>query len=104
MEPTTEPSSSDPVDPIELTASERHAVLASKRRRIVLEVLEDRRLPVTLEDIASAVAELEGDAEEDIDGRIAISLFHNHLPRMDAAGVLDFDPDAQRVESLSWNC
>ncbi|WP_232342811.1 DUF7344 domain-containing protein [Halosimplex litoreum] len=87
---------------IDLCADERHDLLAVERRRVVLEALVDREEPVALADLAEWVAARETDAAtpgEDATERVAVSLHHVHLPRMDDLGVLDYDVATNRVEA-----
>lgn len=74
-----------------LTPDDRHQLLAAERRRIVLDAIDDRRRPMNLEALASAVARREGDETDP--QRVAVSLHHQHLPKMDALGVVEYDPD-----------
>lgn len=80
-----------------LPESERHRLLADDRRRMTLDVLGRRTSPVDLEDLAASIADREttGDTVEQITGR----LHHAHLPMMDELGVIDYEPDANRIES-----
>lgn len=83
-----------------LSENERHVLLSAKRRRLVLDVLSDLTSPVEIDELAAEVAKREDGLDADDDGDrkgVAITLFHRHLPKMDDFGVLDFDPDRQRV-------
>lgn len=87
----------------DLTESERHRLLASERRRLILEILAERSPPVRLEELSATVADRErGDDRRgaDVEDRIAITLHHHHLPKMNALGVLEYDPTVNRVESI----
>lgn len=82
---------------------EYHRLLSSERRRTVLDVLAEQPMPVGLEAVAAAVAEREADADapvEDAIDRVAVTLHHNHLPRMADAGVLEYEPSARSVGSF----
>ena len=83
------------------TESDRHRLLAVERRRVLVDVLADHRSPISLAELAKAVAGRETDGR-DIDAgtveRITIALHHQHLPLMAEAGVVDYDPDSKRVE------
>ena len=88
------------VVPETLTESEYHRLVAAPRRRTVLAVLDESRCPINLDELASAVADREGVADTaSAVEEIHIDLHHVHLPKMDALGVLSYDPDASRVES-----
>jgi hypothetical protein len=85
-----------------LSTSDRHRVLAARHRRRVLDALAERTTPVDLETLAAAVAAREeGGADEETVAQVSISLHHTHLPLMADVGVVDYDPDATLVESLS---
>jgi hypothetical protein len=77
-----------------LTESERHSVLASERRRLVLGVLEDRTTPLSLSTLAEAVATRESDAAQpDAEAveRVTVSLYHHHLPRLADDDLVEYD-------------
>lgn len=82
-----------------LTESEQYRLLTADQRRLALEVLADRGGgPIELTELAAAMAERErGAADEAAAERIAVTLHHNHLPRMDALGVLDYDSASHLV-------
>lgn len=84
-----------------LSEDERNRLLASERRRVTLDVLADRTAPVSLRDLAAAVAAHEADVRTDDEAveRVAITLHHVHLPKLAALGVVDYDADEARVES-----
>lgn len=97
--------------------------VSDRRARYVLAHLESVSVDVVdLEDVAEYVAEREraaeresesesgagvgdatsGDAESGTDAgrhchRVAVALHHNHLPKLDAAAVLDYDPRSRTV-------
>ncbi len=80
---------------------ERYRLLASQRRRLVLEHLAGRTDPVDLTALASAIASRERDLEvndERIE-RVAISLHHVHLPMLSQFGLLEYDAGATRIGS-----
>lgn len=84
-----------------LSASERHCLLAAERRRLALEILAGETSPVDLDDLAAAIAMQEngnGTADATTVERVAITLHHYHLPPLVAAGVLDYDPETQRID------
>lgn len=87
---------------IDLSTSEQHRLLAAEQRRLVLEILEDESLPFGLKGLATEVAarEAENDtANEETVRRVLISLHHTHLPALDDAGILTYDPESHRIES-----
>lgn len=68
--------------------------LADWRRRAVLRHLAacDDDGPVVIETVAAAVAP--DGADED---RLRIRLHHRHLPALDDAGLVEYDPDSRTV-------
>ncbi|RDI71407.1 DUF7344 domain-containing protein [Halopelagius longus] len=78
------------------------AVLDDKHRLTVVGILAAEDRSVTLSDLAEGVAgELRGVEqgkipEQDIE-RAEITLHHNHLPKLDDAGVLEYSPEDHRV-------
>ncbi|WP_175424168.1 hypothetical protein [Haladaptatus sp. W1] len=85
-----------------LDESDRHRLLVSERRRVLLEALSDYTPPVDLEEMARAVAAREDslyqDKHENVD-EVSITLHHIHLPMMADFGVLDYDPDSNRIKT-----
>lgn len=98
------PPSSEPPDlhaaSADLTDTDRHRLLASGRRRALLEVLAERHPPTDLEGLAAAVAERDhGDRRRESDAsRVAIDLHHRHLPMLTEAGVVEYDPSEKRID------
>lgn len=74
--------------------------LADERRRTVLVVLEERG-SISRRGLASAVAEREvpGEPKPDAVEEVLIALHHVHLPRLAAAGLLEYDSETERVIS-----
>jgi len=96
--PTDRPG--DGASPTELTENERHRLLASEHRRAVIDVLADRPRPMDLEELAVAVSERDPGGDHvgrDRAARMAVSLHHVHLPKMDDVGIVDYDPVTKRV-------
>lgn len=90
-----------PTEAAELTEDDRHRLLAAERRRIALDVLAERTVPVDLETLAAAVAARETDDPDEPTGdaveRVAVTLHHAHLPRMADYGVIDYDRESGQV-------
>lgn len=75
-------------------------LLAERRRRYALYCLEDRDEPVSVDDLAAAVARMERDGDgisEDRCRRIELHLEHTHLPKADQTGLVEYDPTASTV-------
>ena len=84
----------------DLDPDDRHRVLASERRRLTLDILEGIESAVELEELARGVAARE-DGIESVDdesvSRVGLSLHHQHLPIISETGVLEYDPEANRI-------
>lgn len=74
------------------------AVLTDRTRRRVVAALANRAAPITATDLAE---ELEAAAPDGADqtpsGDLETALHHVHLPRLDDADVLDYDPATATV-------
>lgn len=86
--------------PVDLTTSERHRLLASARRKLTLEILDETTAPIDLDELAARLfaRETGADGDETAVERVAIALHHVHLPKLDSAGVLRYDPRSHLVE------
>ena len=92
--------SGDRRDPV--PRAEVFDLLSSRRRRHVLHYLSREERPVSLKDLSRQLAAWEhGVDPEDVTYEqrktVYTALRQFHLPRMDEAGVVDFDPDRCRV-------
>lgn len=90
-----------------LARDELFDLLRVERRRALLRYLDglDDQDGSPLSELASAVAAETGDPgfESGREHRLAISLHQVHLPKLDAAGVLDYDVEARTVRLLGGN-
>ncbi|WP_290810230.1 hypothetical protein [Halovivax sp.] len=87
-----------------LTKGEIFEVLRNQRRRYVLQYLKQDARPVELGDLAQQVAAWEyettpKDVTPEQRKRVYTTLQQTHLPKMDKAGILDFDSDTGIVEA-----
>lgn len=87
--------------------------LAKERRRVVLDSLAEAEPPVPVDDLARRVAARERRGDRAGEGepgpgppegavrRAHVSLHHTHLPKLEEAGLLDYDPDDQVVREAA---
>ncbi|MCU4742727.1 ArsR family transcriptional regulator [Halobacteria archaeon AArc-m2/3/4] len=73
-------------------------LLKNRRRREVLAYLLDTEETVTLGELAEQLAAWENDTEinalsSDQRKRVYVALYQTHLPKMDDAGIIDYDQD-----------
>jgi hypothetical protein len=80
----------------ELSADERYRVLSAERRRLTLDVVADRTAPVGLDDVARRETDADVPDAAAVE-RVAVSLHHVHLPKLSDAGVVQYDPDSNRI-------
>jgi len=75
-----------------------YELLSKARRRFVLAYLDATEPPVTVETLATAIAdwEAEGDGppSTEVYEAVECSLHHVHLPKLSDAGVVAYDRDA----------
>ena len=85
----------------DLPPGEQYDLLVAERRQLVLDLLAGRTAPITLEEFVPRVVSEEDGLDpdnEDAVQRVAISLHHCHLPRLAESGLVDYDPDAHRID------
>lgn len=85
---------------IGLSEDELHRLLAAGRRRLTLEILAEGG-PMELEALSEEVVRREGrdDVTEGAVERIAVDLYHRHLPLMADLGAIEYDRGSRRVEA-----
>ena len=79
-----------------LALDEVFTLLKNERRRRVLEFLDRTTNPVSLGELAEHIAALEQDTtvdqlHSDERKRVYVALYQGHLPKLDDAGVVDYD-------------
>lgn len=81
--------------------SERHELLAARRRRRALDVIAATTGAVTLEALAAEISAREagrdGVDEETVE-RVAIDLYHAHVPKLADFGVVSYDETTRWIE------
>ncbi|WP_254768542.1 DUF7344 domain-containing protein [Salinilacihabitans rarus] len=78
-------------------------LLKNRRRREVLEYLLEAEGTVTLGELAEQIAAWENDTSvsalsSDQRKRVYVALYQTHLPKMDDAGIVDYDQDRGLIE------
>lgn len=80
--------------------SELVAVLAGQLRRDVVERLQETDVPLSLADLAVELARADGETAADRWTRAEcywIKLYHNHVPALEEAGLVEYDRDRRTV-------
>lgn len=78
--------------PQQLTESDIFALLAKRRRRLLLRILQESDSPPSVSELAERIEALEDESPSDEAQRtIYLSLYHNHLPRLEEADVVRYD-------------
>lgn len=80
-----------------LPACEYAGLFAAERRRLALDVLSERTVPVEIDELAAEIAARGEGSPTDV----VIDLHHSHLPKLDEADVVDYDPESHVVESMT---
>ena len=79
------------------------ACLTNHRRRLLIECLSERSGPVVVEALIQQISDQEerrpaGTPRDERLGNVTLTLLHNHLPRMDKAGVVEVDHETKTVQ------
>lgn len=83
--------------PPEIDIDKTTEILSNKRRREVIELLNDADV-LTLGEAAEEIGEAEGDfGDVNPRRRVYISLHQTHLPRMDEYGAVDYNDDRKTI-------
>lgn len=77
-----------------------------QHRRIVLGVLTAERRSLTLDDLTKAVLKHNHgtpitEVPADVLTEVRLSLYHRHLPKLAAAGLIEFNPEKRLVAPTS---
>jgi hypothetical protein len=90
----------------ELSQDRIYDILSSSRRRYILLQLKQREQPVELTELAEELAAWENDttvaelSKEDRK-RVYVSLYQTHVPKLDEAGLIEYDSDSGLVSLRS---
>jgi DNA-binding transcriptional ArsR family regulator len=93
-----QPHPRGPFDAERLSKDTIFSMLSNQRRRYVLYYLNQRSGTVSLRDLAERIAAWENDVDvADLDykqrKRVYTSLHQTHLPKLDEAGIVDYDQE-----------
>jgi hypothetical protein len=83
-----------------LPETDIHDILRNDRRRNVIKYLQETGREVSLRDLAVRIAEIEtGESPppSNIRDSVYISLHQTHLPKLDDAGIVDYDSDRKTI-------
>lgn len=81
-----------------ITQIDSFALLANQRRRLAVRILGESSGPFSIGELAAAIGRREaGDPSTEDLRRIHVSLYHNHLPRLEAADVVLYDREEGTV-------
>jgi hypothetical protein len=84
----------------ELSEAERYDLLSSERRRAICRVLDDGGAPISFEELATEVTAREDCASSE-KSDVKIALHHIHLPKLAAAGIIDYDYETRQIQRSS---
>jgi len=89
-----------------LSQDEAYDLLSSARRRYVISHLRSREGPVVLSDLSERLAAWENDIPVDELSdkqikRIYVSLYQTHLPKLEDAGLIEYDKERSTLELRS---
>lgn len=101
-ESTTEETTDDRAT-AELSLDVVFNVLRNRRRRLVMEAIEERDGATTLSDLAEHIGGIENDKppkalNSQERKRVYVGLYQCHLPKMDDAGAVEFDKNRGTVK------
>lgn len=88
---------------VETAVDEVYSALANERRRTVLCALLREGVPIDLEALTAEVvtAEFPNGVDAKLRRRIRISLYHNHLPKLAALDLIEFNADELTVDGVA---
>ena len=86
----------------ELSTNALFELLRDYRRRTAMAYLLARPNPVSLDELAVAIASTGDEPSEQRLARLSIDLHHVHLPKLADAGVVRYDPRSEVVEPLEF--
>lgn len=102
IEDSTDADEGDRVVSSDISVAGLFDLLADERRRYALACLWEHDGAMTMSDLAEDVAALETEEprtaiEAEMVQTVATSLYHSHVPKLAAAGVVEYDRDRDMV-------
>lgn len=102
IEDSTDADEGDRVVSSDISVDGLFDLLADERRRYALSCLWEHDGAMTMSDLAEDVAALETEEsrtaiEAEMVQTVATSLYHSHVPKLAAAGVVEYDRDREMV-------
>ncbi|MFC6824989.1 DUF7344 domain-containing protein [Halopelagius fulvigenes] len=82
--------------PSRYSSDDYFAVLSGKHQQAVVSILAEKDRSVNLSPLAEEVAAVLADDERDLK-QVEMKLHHYHLPKLDAAGLLEYCSEDNRV-------
>lgn len=83
----------------DITKDEVFEVMSSSRRRLILHHLHRRGGRTELRELArdTAMAETEGEVDDEVVKRFYISLYQTHVPKLEEVGLVRYDGETKEV-------
>ena len=75
---------------------QRLALLSKYERRCIIHLLQKAETDrVSISDVVNHLQKQDSTSDED--DKLAVDLYHNHLPQLDTVGAVDYDRDSETV-------
>lgn len=84
----------------EIVAEDIHDVLRNRRRRLVIDILQDNGGPQTVRELSEHIGAVESGEEpppRNVKQSVYVSLLQTHLPKLHELGVVDYQPEGKTV-------
>lgn len=96
------PTKTDNAKPVsiddEQTVTGIFELLSDQRRRFALHYLATQVGAIDVSDLADQIALMEGNHTQEHYERICTGLVHIHIPKLDDAAVIRYDPERETIE------
>jgi hypothetical protein len=88
-----EPNPRDSYNPVPLTVDETLEAISNSRRRFSIRFVDEMELPIHVDNLAEALAEIENEGRVDAQDRktIYVALTQHHLDKLEALGAVVYD-------------